>query len=131
MYNFEDLKIGVPYKKWGNDVMKECDCMGLTVHILNKRGIDAEMLKNREHNTFMKEANNGKWSPVDITSIKINQDTTVVIAFLNVNEKVDHVGVMANNYQFWHCPDAKGICLSDLTRPFWKKQRKVFYLYHG
>lgn len=129
MYNFEDLTIGVKYVEWGDNVKHGTDCMGLVIHCLGKRGIDVEMLKDRKHSTFMKEATNGNWSPFDIEKEKV-EGRTVVVGFLNVEGKVDHVGVMANNVYFWHCPDEKGITMSDITRPYWQRQNKLFFVHN-
>lgn len=134
MYNFEDLKVGGKYKPWGNDINQGLDCMGLVTHCLEKRGIKASHLLDRKHDTFMTEANSGNWSVFDIDKELVG-DKTVVLGFLNTEARIDHVGVMANNDEFWHCPGDTGIMKSRLSRPFWQKRKEagrlVFYVYNG
>lgn len=124
-YNFEDLEIGVQYVAGGNDVCKGIDCMGLVAHILDKREIKSDHLKDRTHATFMKEVEEN-WEPFDLEK-QIVGDRTVVVGFLNPDDKVDHVAVMVNNDEFYHAPDSKGITRSFMNRPFWHRQKKIFY----
>lgn len=130
MYNFEDVqeKLGTKYKEWGNDINEGVDCMGLVLHCLRRRGVIIEHLNDRTHKTFDKEVSSGRWKKIDIEK-EDTEGRTVVVGFLNEEGEVSHLGVMVSNRVFFHCPDKKGISKSDLARPYWARQRKVFYVY--
>lgn len=128
MYNFEDLKVGVKYVEWGDDIRKGIDCMGLVIHCLKKRRIEVDHLKDRTSKTFIDEALNGDWDDIDIKSVDIT-DRTVVVGFLNEDGDVYHVAIMIDKNRFYHCPDTKGLTMSSFTRPFWERKQKMFIMH--
>lgn len=108
LVNFLDAWYGVPYKYGGAD-RSGIDCSHLASKVLqdvyNKRisGTASDLEKMSSH---VKE---GKLREGDLVFFKIG------------SKQVSHVGIYIANHHFMHASTKKGVMISDLEEPYFKK----------
>lgn len=108
LVRFLDEWYGVPYKYGAND-KKGIDCSHLTCRILNDvygkkvAGTAGDMEKMSEH---IKQS---KLQEGDLVFFKIESKT------------ISHVGVYVTNHHFIHASSKRGVMISDMEEPYFKK----------
>ncbi len=108
LYQFINEWYGVPYKYSGKD-KSGIDCSGLTsVLYLNV------YKKNISSNT---KALVGEVKKINESDLREGD-----LVFFNTNGKsISHVGVYLQNHKFVHASTKKGVMISDMTEPYFKK----------
>lgn len=101
--------LGVPYK-WGGCTKKGVDCSCLVKHIYQKvYGINL----NRTSITIYRE---------NITRVRKSRLHEGDILCFRINSsRVSHVGIYLKHGKFIHAGKTGGVCISDLSTPYFKK----------
>lgn len=113
LYRFISAWYGTPYKYGGCDI-KGTDCSCLTINLYREvykknlpRTAD-EMMKNCD------KLNSSKVEEGDMVFFKIE------------SKQITHVGVYLKNNKFIHASTKKGVMISDLNEPYFKKYFYTF-----
>lgn len=99
---------GVPYR-YGGTTKQGVDCSAYIQHVF--RDSFAEMLPR----TTLQQAKQG-------IEIKRSDLQTGDLVFFNVSRRTKHVGVYLEDGQFLHASTSKGVIISQLNNPYWKKR---------
>jgi cell wall-associated NlpC family hydrolase len=108
LYKFINEWYGVSYKYGGKD-KKGIDCSGLTAVLYL--------------NVYKKNISPSTKSLVDeVKKIEESDLKEGDLIFFNTNGKsISHVGVYLQNHKFVHASSSKGVMVSDLNEPYFKK----------
>lgn len=105
--------IGTPYRL-GGDTKKGIDCSGFAYQLYNK--VFDTAIGNNSRNIF---------SMVD--PIKKDELQEGDLIFFKIRSRsITHVGVYIGDGKFAHASSSKGVMISDLDEPYWKR-----YYYKG
>lgn len=108
LYNFINDWYGVPYKYAGKD-KNGVDCSGLTSTLylqVYKKTISSNTTALAEEVKKIKESD-----------LKEGD----LVFFITFGKKISHVGVYLQNHKFVHASTKKGVMISDLNEPYFKK----------
>lgn len=108
LYQFIDDWYGVPYKYAGKDKMG-IDCSGFT----------AELFATIYHKKIAPFSKAMYESAKKITTNSLKEGDLVF--FKIESEQISHVGVYLQNWKFVHASTKKGVIISDLNEPYYKK----------
>ncbi len=108
LYKFINEWYGVSYKYAGKD-KKGIDCSGLTAVLYL--------------NVYKKNISPSTKALVDeVKKIKESDLKEGDLIFFNTNGKsISHVGLYLQNHKFVHASSSKGVMISDLNEPYFKK----------
>lgn len=108
LYEYINEWLGVPYKYAGKD-KKGIDCSGLT--------------SNLYYNVYKKTISPSTKALIEeVTKIKQSELKEGDLVFFNIEStKPTHVGVYLQNNKFVHASSKKGVMISDLNEPYFKK----------
>lgn len=103
--------IGTPYRYGGSDKKKGTDCSGMVLRVYEDvAGIKLPRTSARqsEHCDAIREA---KARPGDLVFFATGKDPG----------KVSHVGILIDRNRFVHSSSKKGVIVSDLTTPYYRR----------
>ena len=120
--------LGVPYKNRGRDT-NGLDCWGLVLCIYKDIfGIDLPDLENYEvdwsykGNDYIMERYTNEW-------VRVEQPQEMDIVLMHNKKGIsNHAGVMLDNKNFIHCPNA-GVVLSKITDKMWVDRISGYFRY--
>lgn len=99
---------GVPYR-YGGTTKQGVDCSAYIQHVF--RDSFAEILPR----TTLQQAKQG-------VAVKRSELQTGDLVFFNVSRRTKHVGVYLEDGRFLHASTSKGVIISQLNNPYWKKR---------
>ncbi|MFO6422252.1 NlpC/P60 family protein [Motilimonas sp. KMU-193] len=99
---------GVPYRLGGTST-KGVDCSGYVQRVYQD-SFDAILPR-----TTTQQAQLGR-------QIKRSELTTGDLVFFRISRRTQHVGVYLKDGQFLHASTSKGVIISQLDNPYWKKR---------
>jgi cell wall-associated NlpC family hydrolase len=103
--------LGVPYK-YGGQSKNGVDCSGLVVEIYkNVYGIK---LYRASYEIYEKNCSK-------INCEELEEGDLVFFNTLKKNNRINHVGLYLKNDKFVHSSTSKGVIISDMTEPYYKK----------
>jgi murein DD-endopeptidase / murein LD-carboxypeptidase len=113
LYQFVYDWIGTPYRL-GGDTKKGIDCSGFAYQLYSK--VFNTVIGNNSRNIFsmVNPVNKEELTEGDLVFFKIG------------SRSITHMGVYIGNNKFAHASSSRGVMISDLDEPYWKR-----YYYKG
>lgn len=107
---------GTPYKYAGFHKGKGTDCSGMVLSVYeNVAGIKLPR-NSRKQAEFCKKIGKGAVRPGDLVFFATGKDPAVI----------SHVGIMVDDDRFVHASTKKGVIVSELSTPYYKRTFKMF-----
>lgn len=113
LYQFVYDWIGTPYRL-GGDSKKGVDCSGFAYQLYDK--VFNTVIGNNSRNIF------SMVNPVDKEELKEGD----LVFFKIKSRSISHVGVYIGDNKFAHASSSRGVMISNLNEPYWKR-----YYYKG
>lgn len=113
LYQFVYDWIGTPYRLGGTS-KTGIDCSGFAFQLYSK--VFNTVIGNNSRNIY------SMVNPVDKTEL----DEGDLVFFKIGSRSITHMGVYMGNNKFAHASSSKGVMISDLNEPYWKR-----YYYQG
>lgn len=108
--------IGTPYKYAGIDKGKGVDCSGMVMQIY----LDVEGMKLPRNSAKQAEFCDR------ISADEVAMGDLVFFATGKDPVKVSHVGIVIDNEKFIHASSSKGVVISNLNSPYYKRTFRMF-----
>jgi lipoprotein Spr len=108
LFQFVYEWIGTPYRL-GGDTKKGIDCSGFAYQLYNK--VFDTAIGNNSRNIF------SMVDPIKKAELKEGD----LVFFKIRSRSITHVGVYIGDGKFAHASSSKGVMISDLDEPYWKK----------
>ncbi|MXV14231.1 C40 family peptidase [Hufsiella ginkgonis] len=105
--------IGTPYRL-GGDTKRGVDCSGFAYQLYNK--VFNTVIGNNSRNIF------SMVNPVDKNELKEGD----LVFFKIKSRSISHIGVYIGNNKFAHSSVSRGVMISNLDEPYWRR-----YYYKG
>ncbi len=107
---------GTPYKYAGSRKGKGTDCSGMVLSVYeNVAGIKLPR-NSRKQAEYCKKIRKGAVRPGDLVFFATGKDPSVI----------SHVGIMVDDDRFVHASTKKGVIVSELSTPYYKRTFKMF-----
>ncbi|WP_423146454.1 C40 family peptidase [Rubrolithibacter danxiaensis] len=113
LYQFVYDWIGTPYRL-GGDTKKGIDCSGFAYQLYDK--VFNTVIGNNSRNIF------SMVNPVDKDELKEGD----LVFFKIKSRSISHMGVYIGDNKFAHASSSRGVMISNLDEPYWKR-----YYYKG
>ena len=111
LYKEVDKWLGVPYK-YGGQSKKGVDCSGLIVEIYKE--VYGEKLYRTTHEIYEKNCDK-------IKSKDLKEGDLVFFKTSKKGTRINHVGLYLKNDKFVHSSTQRGVIISELKEPYYKK----------
>lgn len=108
--------VGTPYKYAGSEKGIGTDCSGM-VMVIYKETAKIDMPRNSaKQGEFCSDIGEGLIEPGDLVFFAIGEDKT----------KISHVGIMIDALRFVHASASKGVIISDMETPYYRRNFKKY-----
>lgn len=108
--------LGTPYKYGGSDKGKGTDCSGMVMVIYSEIA-DIKMPRNSaEQGDFCESLKESRVEAGDLVFFAIGND----------KNRISHVGIMLDALRFVHASSSKGVIVSDINTPYYRRNLKKF-----
>jgi hypothetical protein len=107
---------GTPYKYAGFHKGKGTDCSGMVLSVYESAAGIKLPRNSRKQAEFCKRIGKGSVRPGDLVFFATGKDASTI----------SHVGIMIDEIRFVHASTKKGVIVSELTSPYYKRTFKMF-----
>lgn len=108
--------VGTPYKYAGKEKGKGTDCSGMVMKIYLDIAEVALPRNSAEQGEFCENLKENKVEAGDLVFFAIGKDSN----------KISHVGIMLDKIRFVHASSSKGVIISEMTTPYYKRNFKKY-----
>ena len=108
--------LGTPYQYAGYEKGVGADCSGMVLSVyLDATGIKLPR-NSAKQAEFCKHIKKSAVKPGDLVFFATGSDP----------DRISHVGIMIDNVRFIHSSSSKGVCISDVTTPYYTRTFKMY-----
>ena len=106
--------MGTPYKYAKSEKGVGADCSGVVMSVYNEIANIKLPRSSKEQSEFVKEISINKLLPGDLVFFATGKDIN----------RISHVGIFIGDNEFIHASSSKGVVISNLNSPYYKKTFK-------